>query len=137
MDTLTLIILDTNTHSDTNDIICYMIIFWELNSYWGNFKIFLHGEWNEKIWIVCHVWNCLDSEIVKLFGQFALYKNLHILFLWIKWWNLDHYCRFWEKRFLHILFMWANLDHYCLGEQIFLCGQICWTDFFYVYKFVE
>ena len=53
MDTLTLIVIDTDKHSDTNDIIiCYMIVFWELNSYWGNFKIFLHGEWNEKIWIV-------------------------------------------------------------------------------------
>ena len=42
--TLTLIVIDTNTHSDTNDIICYMIVFWELNSYKGNFKIFFHGE---------------------------------------------------------------------------------------------
>ena len=67
MDILTLIIIDTNTHSDTNDIICYMIVFWELNFYCGNFKIFLHGERNEKIWIVCHVrigWKVYD-EIMK------------------------------------------------------------------------
>ena len=30
-----LIVIDTDTQSDTNDdiIICYMIVFWELNSY--------------------------------------------------------------------------------------------------------
>ena len=33
MDILTLIVSDTDTHSDTNDIIYYMIVFWELNSY--------------------------------------------------------------------------------------------------------
>ena len=32
VDTLALIVIDTGTHSDTNDIICYMIVFWKLNS---------------------------------------------------------------------------------------------------------
>ena len=85
MDTLTFIVIDTDTHNDTNDIICYMIVFWELNSYWGNFKTFLHGEWNEKIWTVCHMWNC-EIWIV------CYVNNLHKLFVWMKWWNLDHYC---------------------------------------------
>ena len=82
-----LIVIDTNIHSDTNDIICYMIVFWELSSYWGIFKTFLHG-WNEKIWIVCHVrigwtslwWNneiwtgCLWVYEMMKFGQ-IVYVN--------------------------------------------------------------
>ena len=86
-----LIVIDTNIHSDTNDIICYMIVFWELSSYWGIFKTFLHG-WNEKIWIVCHVrigWKVYD-EIMK-FGL--------VVYVCMKWWNLDR------------LFVWTDLNN--------------------------
>ena len=42
------IVIDTNTHNNTNDIIIrYMIIFWELNSYANRFveRVFLfYGE---------------------------------------------------------------------------------------------
>ena len=65
MNTLTFIVIDTNTHNDTNDIICYMIVFWELNSYWGNFKTFLHGEWNDEIWTNFLCVNRLDKFIMK------------------------------------------------------------------------
>ena len=58
------IVIDTDTQSDTNDIICYMIVFWELNSYWDNFKILLQAKWNEK--------NLDSLSCVKLFGQFAV-----------------------------------------------------------------
>ena len=103
MGTLTLSVIDTDTHSDTNDIICYMIVFWELNSYWCNFKTFLHGEWNEKIWTVCHVWNCLDSLLCKKIAQ--------IVYVWMKWWNLDHYCLCVNK--------YEQFEHIKQIEQVF------------------
>ena len=61
MDTLTIIIIDTDTHSDTNDIIC-----WELNSCWGNFKTFLHGKWNDEIWTNVL---CVNKFFMMKFGQ--------------------------------------------------------------------
>ena len=82
------------------------------------------------------LWNYLD------FGQFALccVKNLHKLFMWIKWWNLEHYCRFWVNKFLHKLFMWANLDHYCLHKflhKFWVNRLFMWAnlDHYYLHKF--
>ena len=157
MDTLTHIILDIDIHSDTNDIICYIIVFWELNSYWGNFKKNSHGEWNEKIWIVYHVWNCLDSETVKLFGQFVVYKICTNCFCELndEIWTII--VGFGRQIFAHIVyvsqfgsllfgwidfsmwtdfFMWIDLlNIFFLCEQIFCTGfgslLFGWIDFFY------
>ena len=74
-----LIVIDTDTHINTNDIIiCYMIGFWEFNSYWGNSKIFLHGDWNEKIWIV---W-IITIWVNKYFYVNKIFLHWIVFFMW-------------------------------------------------------
>ena len=112
-------VIDTDTHSDTNDIICYMIVFWDLNSYWCNFKTFLHGEWNEKIWIVCHVWNCETVWTV------CYVKNLHKLFM----------CEWNDEIWIIIVYVWTNLNNLNILNRLnrFLNKFSVWTgwiDFF-------
>ena len=96
-------------------------------------KLLLRQFQNIFLWWM--KWKNLDSlSCVKLFGQWnceivwtvCCVQNLHKLFLWIKWWNLDHYSRFWETDFCT----------YCLCEPIWII--IVWVNrFFYVDKFVE
>ena len=94
MYTLTFIVIDTNTHSDTSDIICYMIVFWELNSYWWcNFKTFLLSEWNEKNWTVCHMWK---FEIWTV----CCVKKLHKLFM----------CEWNDEIWIIIVYVWTYLN---------------------------
>ena len=101
----------TLTHSDTNDIICYMIVFWELNSYWGNFKIFLHGEWNEKIWII--MWT-------------------YFLHKWkIQFWNFGSLCDHYGS-LCEILHRFEILDHYVIimKWKIHYLAQVSWTGWY-------
>ena len=97
----------------------------QLSSYWGNFKIFLHGEWNEKFWIVCRVWNCLASLLCKKFAQIVYvwtYLNslniLNILNKLNKFLNrLNRFltrflCVNMLNRFFFMKFLW-NLNRFC------------------------
>ena len=124
------IVIDINTHSDTNDIICYMIVFWELKSYWGNFKIFLHGEWNEQIWII--MWTYF----------------LHWFCTGLKWkiqfWNFGLLCDPYGS-LCEILHRFKILDHYEMKNTLFGIGflnrLIYWywawkPNFFIIKKFV-
>ena len=102
-----LIVIDTDTHSDTNDIICYMIVFWELKSYWGNFKIFLHCEWNEKIWIIMWTYFLHRFEM----------KNT-VLKFWIIMWSL--WIIMWN--FAQVWNFGSLCDHYEMKNTLFGTG---------------
>ena len=112
-----LIFIDTDTHSDTNDIICYMIVFWELNSYWGNFKIFLHGEWNEKIWIIMWTyflhrfctglkWKIQFWNFGSLCDHYEMKNTLTLLFLFHVWLGWHRFHELFGTSFLIRLIYW-------------------------------
>ena len=126
METLTLIVIDTDTHNDTNDIICYMIVFWELNSYWDNFQTFLHGERKEKIWIVCHIWTSLWWNLDKLF---MCEWNDEI------WTNC--LCVNEMMKFGQFVYVWTDLNRFLNRLNRFLNRFYVWTGwtFFFLWSF--
>ena len=97
-----------------------MIVFWELNSFWGNFKIFLHGEWNEKFGSLCEQLFCTSFGICFcvlagcrkiLFGIFTFYFILFLnltflLLLFYVWLGWHRFHELFGTGFLNRLIYW-------------------------------